>query len=59
VKPLHLLRHVRKRGRHAGLKLRYGFGVIALPKFVLTSGDQERLLGTEATFFDSYANFVP
>jgi hypothetical protein len=58
-KCLYLLRHICERSRDAGLKLGCRFRVITLPKFVLTGRNQEGLLGTEATFFDSGQNFLP
>jgi hypothetical protein len=56
---LYLLRHIRERGRDAGLQLGCRFLVIALPKLLLTGGNEECLLGTEAAFFDSGQNFLP
>ncbi len=49
---LYLLRHICEGGRDAGLQLGCRFRVIALAKFVLTSGNEECLLGTETTLFD-------
>jgi len=34
-------------------------GVCALPNFVLASGNEECLFGTEATFLDGGADLVP
>ena len=59
LKSLHLLRQVRERGRYARLKLRCRFGVGPLPNLVLASGNEERLLGTEAALLDSGANLLP
>src|SRR5947209_3830379 len=56
---LYFLRHVCEGGRDASLKLRRCFRVIALPKFVLTGGNEECLLRPEATFFDGETNLVP
>src|SRR5947208_12319478 len=56
---LYLLGHICEGGRDAGLKLGCRFRVIALPKFVLTGGNEERLLGTETTLFDRGPNPVP
>src|SRR5438128_4530129 len=56
---LYLLRHICESGRNASLKLGCRFRVIALPKFVLTGGNEECLLGPEAAFFDRDANPVP
>ena len=56
---LYLLRHIREGGRDAGLQLGCRFRVIALPKLLLTGGNEECLLGTEAAFLDSGANLVP
>jgi hypothetical protein len=59
LKSLHLLRHIRKRGGHARLKLLGRLGVSVLPNLVLASGNEECLLGTKAAFFDSGANLIP
>ncbi len=56
---LRVLRHICEGGRNTGLQLGSRFRVIALPKFVLTGGNEERLLGTETTFFDCIANPLP
>src|SRR5437660_6993736 len=56
---LYLLRHICEGGRDAGLKLGCRFRVIALAKFVLTSGNEECLLGTEAALFDRGPNPLP
>jgi len=59
VKPLQLFRHVVKRCRYTRFKLRYRLGVFTSAKLICTSSDEECLLGSKATFFDSYANFFP
>ena len=59
LKTLNLLCQVRKGGRHACFKLRCSFRVVALPKFMFASGNEERLLGTEATLLDCGSNLVP
>jgi len=51
VKTLPLLRQVRESGRDAGLKLRYGFCVIAPANLALAGGEDERLFGSEAPIF--------
>ena len=48
-----------ERCRYTRFKLRYRLGVLTSAKLVCTSGDEECLLGTEATFFDCHANFFP
>jgi hypothetical protein len=53
---LYFLRHIYEGSRNAGLKLSRRVCVIALPKLVLRGGDQERLLRTEAAFFDGATN---
>jgi hypothetical protein len=40
------------------LKVRCRFGVSVLPNFVLASGNEEDLLGTEASPFDGGATFL-
>jgi hypothetical protein len=57
VKPLQLFCHVVERCRYTRFILRYRVGGLTFAKLVCTSGDEECLLGTEAAFFDSYANF--
>ena len=59
VKPLQLFCQVVERCRYSRFELRCRLGVLTSAKLVCTSGDEECLLGPEATFFDSGANFFP
>src|SRR5258708_3143338 len=50
VKALQLLRQIRERGRDAGLKLCYRVRVIAPAHLAFASRENERLLGSKASF---------
>jgi hypothetical protein len=55
---LNLPRHIRESGRDAGLQVGCRFRVIALPKFVLTRGEDKGLFGAKASLTGGRAHAV-